>query len=260
MIPEKNLLFSNEYSSQNPLRVVQSTSNREQKLKKYIKNTVIFIALATALYFLIKYKNFVSSLLERKALIVRESGALGLVITASLVFLFCFPVILGFGALQYLIGFVYGPLIGVAIICPSMFAGSSLCYYLFSHSRLQKTGKSMLERNEYFSTVAKLFVKRPLKMTILCRASSLPFVSVSVLLSVLRVEYWQYFVGMIIVLGKATLHMYIGSLASSNVVTSLKYTIIGLTIVLNFGIGGICGKMIQKELEKRTNPMIVVPF
>jgi uncharacterized membrane protein YdjX (TVP38/TMEM64 family) len=260
MNQEKKLLFSNEYSSHDILATAHNSNSRGKRVKKYTKNALIFLATLTAVYFLLKYNKYVSEILEKKASLIRRSGALGKVITASLVFIFCFPVILGFGALQYLIGFVYGPLVGASIIFPPLFVGSSLCYYIFSRGAFQKMGKTMLEKNEYFSMITKLFGKKPLKMTVLCRASSLPFVSVSVLLSVLRVEYWQYFVGLILMMGKATLHMYIGSLASSHVKSSLKYVVIGLTIALNFAIGAVCGRMIQREIQKRNSQMLVVPF
>lgn len=227
------------------------SNNEASNWSLFLKVFVCAVSLVILLFVGVFFHKSVSQFIVQTAVTVRQSGLYGIFGFAFLTFCFCFPFIVGFGLLQSLIGFIYGFPAGIYISAPAMVLGAVCCYALFSKPKFALWARQKISKNEILHSISKIFMAHPWRMTLLCRLSALPFVSMTLLNAVMHVGYVKFLVGMIIVIFKAALHVYIGFClsglnGSGSTVRTLSMV---MTVLLNILVGYICLRLIRRELS-----------
>lgn len=230
---------------------------RVQKFRRFqLAVWVAFGIIACSLLLVILHRNktvFVSWI-GRRSVAIRNAGIYGELFCALLCCLFSFPVIIGFSALNMLIGFIYGLPEAMIPVFIGTFLGSSILYAAFGKKSWHGWALRKLQNNNSLYLIFSGLSKNPLQATLLLRMSALPFASVNFLCCVMRDGYAQFAAGLSLSMMKGTYNMYLGSLLSDTLQPTsnqiLRLTILGVSIAANVAVGVIVGRIIRRTMAE----------
>ncbi|KAJ3182232.1 Tlg2-vesicle protein [Gaertneriomyces sp. JEL0708] len=198
------------------LYLLRSYTNRIPDLrflltKRWLPLWIIAGATAFGLVTFLLYHEQIFAFLTEFAQRVRDMGAGGMLLTIFLVFITCFPPMIGYGTLVYLCGFIYSFPLGFVPAYTGALLGGICCFIGARRWLGEGYRQRIVSAWPKFEVVEGAVEKGGWKLATLIRLAPYPYSMISVVFATTSMPLERYIIATALSLFKLLLYVYIGS-------------------------------------------------
>lgn len=145
---------------------------------------------------------------------IRTQGVTGYALMSAVVFVFCFPPLMGYGTLLYFNGFVFRFPMGIIPVFVGSAAGAFVGFVL-GRRWLQPYRSRWLSQYPNFGLIEKAVERGGIKLLVIIRLAPYPFGVSNILFSATKLKLSTFMTATCIALFRNLIHVYIGSTFAS---------------------------------------------